>query len=527
MKIMRSVLPGLAFFALPLLFAAPPPQERPALAIVLVIDGLRPDSITPEVMPNLDRLRRTGVSYTRSHSVFPSVTRVNTASISTGMLPAAHGIVSNALYLPSVSPKLLNDGDYQTLMSLAKINGGRVVGPKSLGEYFAAAGIQYVAVSSGSTGNAVLLNPTAPFGKGVLINSGFENNARVAFPDDLNRELLSRYGTEKGDSGDASLVWTERVLREYVLEKLHPQVIIDWMDQPDGAQHAFGVGSPEALASLRLVDQQLGLLLDKLRQMGLEGKTDIIVTCDHGFDYEPAVNLLAPVRDLKMSDDVVVDNEGGTSFFYVKGHAADKIEQLVTKFQAGENTNAIFVAAARPSNGTFDCKPGKEKGFVPGTFALELAHECLPSHGPDMIVTWRWDAAKNPFGVAGTQLIPSRPGAREQTVHSGHGSLNPYTTHTVLFATGKDFQQGKTIDLPAGNQDITATLLALEGLPVPASIEGRQLAEALANKPAGRALKPSTRHIKATSGSYCAELEVSYAGDHVYLDLAHRCAAKR
>ena len=35
-------------------------SERPAL-IVLVIDGLRPDPITPAVIPNLDRLKRAGV----------------------------------------------------------------------------------------------------------------------------------------------------------------------------------------------------------------------------------------------------------------------------------------------------------------------------------------------------------------------------------------------------------------------------------------------------------------------------------
>ena len=405
---------GLTCICVPLLLtaAAASAPERPALAIVLIVDGLRPDSITPEVMPNLDRLKKAGVWFTRSHSVFPTVTRVNTATLSTGTLPTQHGIVSNQLYLPSVSSKLLNDGDYQSLLSLAKVNGGRVVAPRSLGEYFEAAGIRYVALSSGSTGNALLLNPTAPFGVGTLINSGFEENGRVAFPDALNNTLIEKFGKEKGDSGNPSLVWTERVLREYVLDRLHPQMIIDWMDQPDSTQHQFGVGSPEAITALRLVDQQLGLLQDKLKQMGLQGKTDIIVACDHGFDYEPLADLLAPVREANLSEDVVVDNEGGSSLFYVKDHAAAKIEQLVAKFQAVETTNAIFVAAARPGNGRFACSPASEKGFAPGTFSLDLAHDCFPAHGPDMIVTWRWDASPGPFGAPGTQWVPG-PGGRE------------------------------------------------------------------------------------------------------------------
>src|SRR5690349_11631958 len=103
--------------------------ERPALVIVLVIDGLRPDSVVPQVMPNLHRLKTAGVWYTRSHSVFPTVTRVNTASISTGTLPARHGIASNSVYLPTISKRVLSNGDYRNLLSWGQANGGRVVGP--------------------------------------------------------------------------------------------------------------------------------------------------------------------------------------------------------------------------------------------------------------------------------------------------------------------------------------------------------------------------------------------------------------
>src|SRR5215813_8587135 len=93
-------------------------SERPELVIVLVIDGLRPDSIVPAVMPNLERLKTAGVWYTQSHSVFPTVTRVNTTSISTGMLPSRHGIASNSLYLPAISKGVLSNGDYRNLLKL-------------------------------------------------------------------------------------------------------------------------------------------------------------------------------------------------------------------------------------------------------------------------------------------------------------------------------------------------------------------------------------------------------------------------
>ena len=499
-------------------------SERPALLIVLVIDGLRPDSITPEVMPNLDRLKGAGVWYTHSHSVFPTVTRVNTASISTGMLPSRHGIASNSVYLPAISKSVLSNGDYRNLLSLGEANGGRVVGPKSLHEYLQAASINYVAVSSGSTGNALLLNPTAPHGNGRLINGGFENGARVAFPDSLNAALLSKFGAVKGgEDGDEALLWIERILREYVLETMNPQVIVDWMGRSDSAQHGYGVGSPEALAALRLIDGQTGLLLQRVRQMNLEDKTDIIVICDHGFDYEPQADLMAPLRDPGFADDVVMDNEGGSTLLYVKNHDAERIAQLVAKFQASRTTNAIFVQAKRPAGGALLCSPGAVKGFLPGTFALDLAAQCLPLRGPDVIVTHRWSAEPNPFGVAGTQWISGTAG---QPAHNGHGGLNPYVTHSTLLAVGPDFAQGKVLELPAGNQDIAPTVLALEGLAMPQTLDGRVLSEAFreTSKPP---VKVSSRRFRVTTGDFCAEIDVSYAGSSKYLNQARRCEARQ
>jgi len=518
MKLFSTLL-LLNLFSLVCGFGAQHVPERPAMVIVLVIDGLRPESITEQVTPNLHRLKGRGVWYTKAHSVFPTVTRVNTASISTGTLPRNHGIASNAVYLPTLSNKVLSNGDYRNLLSLAKVNGGRVVKPRSLGEYLQEAGISYVALSSGSTGNALLLNPTAPFGAGSLINPGFEEGARVAFPDSLNGEILSRYGSVKGDEGDAALIWTERVLREYVLDKLRPQVIVNWMGRTDSAQHQFGVGSPEALAALRLVDQQIGLLLDRLREMKLDSKTNIIVTCDHGFDYEPPADVLAPLRDSKLApEDVVVDDEGGASLFYVKNHDPEKIVRLVTNFQASPMTNAIFVAGKRPENGAVQCTAGAVKGFAPGTFALEMAGLCLTSHGPDMVVTYRWESTPNPFGVPGTQFRAGKGAAR-----NGHGGLNPYVTHSTLLAAGRDFKQGQTIALPAGNQDLAPTLLTILGLEAPAMLDGRVLTEALKNPPKAGRLKGSARRIRVSAGQYCAELATSSAGDHAYLDHARRC----
>jgi len=496
---------------------------RPTLTIVLVIDGLRPDSITPAVAPNLTRLKNEGISYNHAHSVYPTVTRVNATSISTGALPAQHGIHGNSLYIPKVSPRLLNTGDYLSLLKIGQSNGGRVTPLTTLGEELERAGIRYVAMGSGSTGAALLLNHLAPFGKGSLINPGFENGKRVAFPDSLNAELLRRIPPVKEATEGAALIWTEQALREYVLPEMHPQVIVDWMSPTDGAQHAHGVGSPEALAALRLVDQQIGLLQEKLGQLGLKETTDIIVTCDHGFDYEPASDLLAPVQADLAGNDVVVDNEGGGSLLYVKDHDAQKIQRLAEGLQQSDKTNVIFVAAHRPDRGTFQCSAGATKGWLPGTFALDLAYQCSPDHGPDLIVTYHWDNAPNPFGVPGTQFVPGKS-APGQPAHSGHGGLNPWVVRSTLLLSGPDFRHRATSDVPAGNQDLAPTVLSIHGLPIPPSMQGRVLVEAMQNP--GKVTTPAARtdRLEVSRGNYCAVVEVSSVGARRYLNYGSRCA---
>ena len=240
-----------------------------ALLIILVIDGFRPDAISNDVTPNLFRLKNEGVWCDNAHSVFPTVTRVNSASISTGTIPAVHGIVSNSMYVEGVSSKPFDTADYKNLVKLAEISGGRTLPVKTMAEALEGAGVHFVGISSGSSGGGFLINPMGSSGNGVLINGGFEDGHRVAFPDKINREIQQRFGAVKSDEGIPSLLWAERVLREYVLSELHPRVIVDWLTEPDGTQHRFGVGSPEAIGVLKNMDQQVGLLIARLHEMAL------------------------------------------------------------------------------------------------------------------------------------------------------------------------------------------------------------------------------------------------------------------
>ena len=84
-------------------FAPSAAQTPPHAQLVIVVDGLRPDYVTPALMPRLVRLGQRGIVFNAHHSVFPTVTRVNASSMATGTYPESHGLLGNTVYIPAVN----------------------------------------------------------------------------------------------------------------------------------------------------------------------------------------------------------------------------------------------------------------------------------------------------------------------------------------------------------------------------------------------------------------------------------------
>lgn len=72
-------------------------------AVFLMLDGLRPDAISPERTPHLSRLIEGGASTLAAQSVMPSVTLPCHFSLFHSVPPTRHGISTN-LYTPPVRP---------------------------------------------------------------------------------------------------------------------------------------------------------------------------------------------------------------------------------------------------------------------------------------------------------------------------------------------------------------------------------------------------------------------------------------
>ena len=229
-----------------------------------------------------------------------------------------------------------------------------------------------------------------------------------------------------------------------------------------------GIGSDAAIASLESSDKNLALVLKGLEEKDLLDKTDIFVVSDHGFstiDRGPDV-----IESLKRSNfiagkqfqnpeagDIMVVGLGGSTSFYVFDHDESVIRRLVAYLQTSDFAGVIFSALP-----------------IEGAFSLSQVHVATANGAPDVLVSMRWTAEKNEYGVAG--MITSIEGKRGLGTHA---SLSRFDLHNTLVAAGPDFKRGFISPLPSGNIDVAPTVLAILGVEQPRQMDGRVLHEAI------------------------------------------------
>ena len=479
--------------------------------LVFVVDGLRPDSITAEDTPTLFRLRAEGVDLANSHAVFPTVTRVNAAAIATGTQPGTNGLVGNQMFVPAVdSRRAFDTGNYRNFLTLDQATGGRGLQAPTLAERLHARGLVLAGVSSGSTGSAFLLNPKAVSGIGALVNGYLDPGKTMAYPAGISEAVLARFGPApvKAPGGarfDAAVTWTQRVLREYVLPELAPAVVINWLTEPDHSQHHVGVGSPPAREALHNGDREIAQVLDGLHA----ASTSVLVVSDHGFTTNTAgvdvagALVLAKLKAAADSTDVILASSGQAVALHVDGHDAERIARIARFIQAQDWGGVIFSAER-----------------VEGAFPLELIHVANRERSPDLLFTFPWTSRRNAFGVSGTDLANVSAGGAPYV--SDHGSMSPWNVRNTFLAWGAGVKKGVTVGVPAGNVDVTPTVLALLGIDGEPGLDGRVVTEALEGGPDPERVAVETRIHTAAAGAYRAALQISTVDGRRYVDKSWR-----
>jgi hypothetical protein len=468
--------------------------------LIVIFDGLRPDYITAENMPNVYSLKKSGSYGMDNHSVFPTVTRVNASSYVTGSYPASHGLLGNTVYFPEVDKTQgLNTGDVNDLIRIMDATGNKLLTTVSLGELLSKTGQHFMVFSSGSSGQAFLQNHTGS-GGGVI-------HPEVILRSDLKEEVIKSIGNAPASAKPnfAQHAWVTRAFLHYGLADDGPLVSALWLSDPDGTAHSEGIGAPLSMESIKYVDQQLGNIIQELKKGNNLSRYNIIITSDHGFVTDVGTKSISEFlvdEGLKAekSDDVVI---AGNAIF-VKDRNPVVVRKIVSALQQQPWVGAIFTRSASGQ---------RVQGSVEGTLAFETIHWNHQSRMADILVDYNWNDSKNEYGYAGSSFAKGT---------AGHGGSSPYEIHIPLIVSGPAFKRGYESALPTSNTDIAPTVLHLHGLPIPTSMDGRVLKELLVEAPEGEkyAVKKEVFEASVTHpwGTYHVTLERSIVGKQHYVN---------
>jgi arylsulfatase A-like enzyme len=173
----------------------------------------------------------------------------------------------------------------------------------------------------------------------------------------------------------------------------------------------------------------------------------------------------------------------------------------------------VTALQTRPEVGAIFTRPESQSsmdGIVPGTLSFNVAR-WNHARSADILVSGNWNRDRNDAGFAGKTT---------QGGVAGHGTSSPYDVHNTLIAAGPDFRERTVSTVPTSNVDIAPTILKLLGLPIPASMTGRSIDEALRTGPAIASVRVGHRVERARSadGAYEVEARISTAAGHSYLD---------
>lgn len=464
--------------------------------LIVFFDGLRPDYITPELMPNLYLFSKKGSYGKQHHSVFPTVTRVNASSLSTGCYPGSHGLMGNTVYFPQIKETAgLNTGDAEELNKIAEATDNHLLTAVSLGEVLEQNGSRLFVFSSGSTGQALMQNHK--------VSGGAIINTTMILPESMKTKILGEIGEVPAGLGKHR--WLTDAVIKYGLTLDGPLVSTLWYGDPDSAAHKNGIGSPEAVESIKYVDEQFGRIIKSLQLKGLDKNFNIVISSDHGFVTHVGKQGLADFliskgfKKDKESTDVVVA-EGA---IYVKNHDSQIIKNIVAELQGQDWVGGIY---------TKNQDNADIKGSVSGTLSFETINWDHPGRSGDILVDMNWNDSKNEAGYAGTSFARGV---------AGHGGFSPYEIHIALLASGPSFKKKFSGNLPTSNVDIIPTVLHLHNLTIPQQMDGRVMYELLKGKvPKGAPQKATLELLKTEVnlpwGVYKLELERSVLGKYNY-----------
>ncbi|GLS33074.1 Predicted pyrophosphatase or phosphodiesterase, AlkP superfamily [Mesorhizobium albiziae] len=481
--------------------------------LIVSFDGLRPDLVSPDLTPNLCRLRFLGVTLSNHRTVYPSETRSVFPSLVTGATTNQHGMVGNKYVDRSVAPqRYIDTADAVLLRQLDLESGGQLMSAPTLGEILAASGKSLAVLATNTPGTTRLFHHKAEDFGHIRLSGHFRE---ACTPDDVLAEAEARVGPlppepPKVEPDTAGQDWITSTFLEVIWPKDRPDVTIFSYGEPDITSHFHGTGAEATRGIIAHCDRQFGRLLDWWEAEGRAAGVQIIAISDHGhITGHTRVSVTDSLRDAGFrpgiapaADVDVVVVPGQVGALYLADPSDEQIGRLVATITSEPWCGPVF---SRAKNET--------EGVAPGSLGNHLVF-ADHARAPDVSFSFRADDGVDPFGLLGSTFYDNdRP-----TGLGVHGGLHPKELAGLGIVAGSAFPaQGSVSTIPSGICDFAPTLLHILGIAPPESMSGRVLHEVLEH---GSKLAPNVRSeaFKARLGSFRQVLRRVHVGSATYIE---------
>lgn len=365
---------------------------------VLVVDGLRPDEVTPSLMPRLSELKSRGTAYPAARSLPVAETLPNHVMMASGMRPDRTGVPANSVYDRET-------GEVRTLDQ-----------PNDLA---APTVLERLATAGHPTGT--VLSKTYLYGIfGTRATYRWEPQPIVP---------VSEHAPDPA-TVDALIA---------MVDAHDPHMVFANLGDVDRMGHADLSGTTLAAArtaALSSTDTQVGRFVDHLGAAGLWGQSVLLVLADHSMDWSlPHRTVsLAPAfdRDPMLAGRYALAQNGGAELAYWTGPDAERPAAVTRMRELAESTAGVL-AAHDPA----DLRLGPQAG--------DLVAYCRAG--------WRFTDPKqhsNPIpgnhGHPATEPIPFLVTGGHDAIVRGAASSAPARTVDVAPTVGALFELPAPVD---------------------------------------------------------------------------------
>ena len=404
-------------------------------AVLVVVDGLRGDFVNDAFTPSLHRLAASARWYPNHRSVFPSATRVNSASLATGCFPASHGLHGNVIALDEgdgLVPVPVGPATFRERLRRAT---GRTLRRPTLSERLH----EHGGAASWLNSSAGAAHMQDPDGHGLLLHRS--GSHRPGFDPVEGPEHLDVTYDALGDRET-----TRRFCAALDAPDEHALHTL-WLCEPDHSQHVMELGSGEHRALVRAADANVARVVAAVGRMRDRGEKVLLVVCsDHGHE---TTDQVIPVETLMIEAGLKADAESSDTVFaasgmgalvYLSGGPSSRRDDIVDWLGRQPWCGPVFAGAALGEVGQ------REDAGLAIAFAMA------------------WRDAPNRFGIHGISHVAGcRFSSLDAPGRGAHGGLGRYETNPVLIV---DDGSGQTrrIEVQTSAVDVAPTILDFLGV---------------------------------------------------------------